>query len=168
MVLFTSSSTRGRESRLGPIDRKVAREESLPWTDSLGAFQQAWGGQNQQRMERHEETTTRSQCVLRLYRLVVPPCRGTKPCNGAECRVAVPYGRAARAAGGTSRTLSGSGALSDVDGFDLSIGGGRGRSLGAEQSGSRRPGAGRCDAKATVGSQRQVADGNSTNNTDDE
>src|SRR5262245_43297221 len=119
-------------------------------------------------MERHEETNTPSQRILLLCRLVVPAGGRTEPSKGAERRVTVPHGRAGRAAGGASRTLSGRRARAELDGLDLSVGGGRGSSLGAEQSGSRRPGAGRCDAEATVGPQRQVPYSDSPNVTDDE
>src|SRR5437867_1875326 len=119
-------------------------------------------------MERHDETTARSQQVLLLCRLIVLACSESEPCNGAERCVLLPDNRAARAAGGADRPLSGFGTLTDANGLYLSVGGRRGSSLGAKQSGSHGSGAGRCDAEAAVGSQHQVTHRDSPNIADDE
>src|SRR5262249_52663990 len=77
---------------------------------------------------------------------------GSELRTSGECCVAVPYGRAARAAGGADRALSGFAALAGSDGLNLSIGGDRGRALGARQPRRYGRGAGRRDAEAAMGS----------------
>src|SRR5262245_2719673 len=102
-------------------------------------------------MERHEETTTCSQHGQSIERFFVLAYSERELCAGGGRRGAAPHERATGATGGADRSLSGFGAVTDFDGLNLSVGGRRGSSLGAEQFGSHGPGAGRRDAEAAVG-----------------